>query len=72
MRDVAVLPNKSDSEITMKINQWAADTYPSRKSTSTPPGRSRTRRRNVRPTEERRALRGSTFGQFPCVRSSLA
>ena len=26
--DVAVRPNKSDSEITMKINQWAADTYP--------------------------------------------
>ena len=28
MRDVAVRPNKSDSEITMRINQWAADTYP--------------------------------------------
>jgi predicted outer membrane protein len=28
MRDVAVRPNKSDSDITMKINQWAADTYP--------------------------------------------
>jgi predicted outer membrane protein len=28
MRDVAVRPNKSDSEITRKINQWAADTYP--------------------------------------------
>ena len=28
MRDVAVRPNKSDSGITMKINQWAADTYP--------------------------------------------
>lgn len=28
LRDVAVRPNKSDSEITMKINQWAADTYP--------------------------------------------
>jgi putative membrane protein len=28
MRDVAVRPAKSDSDITMKINQWAADTYP--------------------------------------------
>ena len=28
MRDVAVRPAKSDNEITMKINQWAADTYP--------------------------------------------
>lgn len=28
MRDVAVRPIKSDSQITMKINQWAADTYP--------------------------------------------
>src|SRR5262249_46166022 len=28
MRDVQVRPNKSDSEVTMKINQWAADTYP--------------------------------------------
>jgi putative membrane protein len=28
MGDVAVRPDKSDSEITMKINQWAADTYP--------------------------------------------
>jgi putative membrane protein len=27
LRDVEVRPNKSDSEITMKINQWAADTY---------------------------------------------
>ena len=28
MRDVQVRPNKSDKEVTMKINQWAADTYP--------------------------------------------
>jgi len=28
MRDVPVRPDKSDNEITMKINQWAADTYP--------------------------------------------
>jgi putative membrane protein len=28
MADVQVRPNKSDSEITMKVNQWAADTYP--------------------------------------------
>jgi putative membrane protein len=28
MRDVEVRPAKSDSAITMKINQWAADTYP--------------------------------------------
>jgi putative membrane protein len=28
MADVKVRPNKSDDEITMKINQWAADTYP--------------------------------------------
>lgn len=28
MRDVPVRPNKSDSEITRQINQWAADTYP--------------------------------------------
>jgi putative membrane protein len=28
MADVKVRPNKSDNEITMKINQWAADTYP--------------------------------------------
>ena len=28
MRDVAVRPNKSGSEISMKINQWAAETYP--------------------------------------------
>ena len=28
MRDVPVRPNKADSEITTKINQWAADTYP--------------------------------------------
>lgn len=28
MRDVQVRPAKGDHEITMKINQWAADTYP--------------------------------------------
>ena len=28
MRDVEVRPDKSDKEITMQINQWAADTYP--------------------------------------------
>jgi putative membrane protein len=28
MRDVVVRPNKSDNELTTKINQWAADTYP--------------------------------------------
>jgi putative membrane protein len=28
MGDVRVRPNKSDNELTMKINQWAADTYP--------------------------------------------
>ena len=28
MRDVQVRPNKSDSELTMRINQWAADVYP--------------------------------------------
>jgi putative membrane protein len=28
MRDVQVRPNKSDYEVTVKINQWAADTYP--------------------------------------------
>ena len=28
MRDVQVRPSKSDNEVTMKINQWAADTYP--------------------------------------------
>jgi putative membrane protein len=28
MADVQVRPNKSGNEITMKINQWAADTYP--------------------------------------------
>ena len=28
MADVPVRPNKSDTEITMKVNQWAADTYP--------------------------------------------
>lgn len=28
MRDVQVRPNKSDNDVTMKINQWAADTYP--------------------------------------------
>jgi predicted outer membrane protein len=28
MRDVPVRPNKSDNQVTMKINQWAADTYP--------------------------------------------
>ena len=28
MRDVQVRPNKSDKEVTIKINQWAADTYP--------------------------------------------
>ena len=28
MRDVQVRPNKSDHEVTMRINQWAADTYP--------------------------------------------
>jgi putative membrane protein len=28
MPDVKVQPNKSNVEITMKINQWAADTYP--------------------------------------------
>jgi putative membrane protein len=28
MRDVEVRPDQSDNEITMKINQWAADTYP--------------------------------------------
>jgi len=28
MVDVKVRPNTSDNEITMKLNQWAADTYP--------------------------------------------
>jgi putative membrane protein len=28
MRDVEVRPDKSANQITMKINQWAADTYP--------------------------------------------
>jgi putative membrane protein len=28
MRDVQVRPNRSDNEVTIKINQWAADTYP--------------------------------------------
>ena len=28
MRDVQVRPNKSDKEVTTKINQWAAETYP--------------------------------------------
>jgi putative membrane protein len=28
MRDVQPRPNKSDDEFTMKINQWAAETYP--------------------------------------------
>src|SRR5262245_7898444 len=28
MRDVEVRPGKSDNEMTMKINQWAAETYP--------------------------------------------
>jgi putative membrane protein len=28
MRDVVVRPLKSDNEATMKINQWAADTFP--------------------------------------------
>ena len=28
MRDVQVRPNKSDKEVTTKINQWAAHTYP--------------------------------------------
>jgi putative membrane protein len=28
MRDVEVRPDKSDNEITIKINQWAANTYP--------------------------------------------
>jgi putative membrane protein len=28
MADVQVRPSKSDNEITLKINQWAADTYP--------------------------------------------
>jgi putative membrane protein len=28
MRDVQVRPNKSENGVTMKINQWAADTYP--------------------------------------------
>ena len=28
MRDVQVRPNKSDNQVTMLINQWAADTYP--------------------------------------------
>ena len=28
MRDVQLRPNKSDNELTTKINQWAAETYP--------------------------------------------
>jgi hypothetical protein len=28
MRDVPLRPNGSDDELTKKINQWAADTYP--------------------------------------------
>ena len=28
MRDVQIRPNKSDKEVTMKINEWAAETYP--------------------------------------------
>jgi predicted outer membrane protein len=28
MRDVQVRPNISDREVTMKINRWAAETYP--------------------------------------------
>ena len=27
-RDVQVRPNKNGNDVTMKINQWAADTYP--------------------------------------------
>ena len=27
MGDVQIRPDKSDNEITMKINQWAAETY---------------------------------------------
>lgn len=28
MRDVQIRPNASDNELTLKINQWAAETYP--------------------------------------------
>jgi putative membrane protein len=28
LNDVTIRPDKSDSELTMKINQWAAETYP--------------------------------------------
>ena len=28
MADVQVRPNTSDNEITMKVNQWVAETYP--------------------------------------------
>jgi predicted outer membrane protein len=28
MPDVQIRPNKTDNEVTMKVNQWAADTYP--------------------------------------------
>jgi hypothetical protein len=28
MRDVPIRPDKSNNEITLKINQWAAETYP--------------------------------------------
>jgi putative membrane protein len=28
MADVQVRPNKSENELTLKVNQWAADTYP--------------------------------------------
>jgi putative membrane protein len=28
LRDVQIRPNKGDNDVTVKINQWAADTYP--------------------------------------------
>jgi hypothetical protein len=28
LRDVQIRPEKSDNALTMKINQWAAETYP--------------------------------------------
>jgi hypothetical protein len=28
MRDVQVRPDKSGNQVTMRINQWAADTFP--------------------------------------------
>ena len=61
MGDVEVRPAKSDNDVTRRSISGRPKPTPSRRSTSTPRERSRTRRRSVRPTNCRAAARRPAF-----------